>query len=203
MLKTGFLTVIALTAMTGCLSRPSLDPTELPSGNWALDPDHASLTWRIQHLGLSWYTARFDTLEASLVFDPATPEDAHLTALIDAHSVSTGDPDFDRLLCSGAWFDCDRHPQIVFVSERITVTGPATGQIFGQLSLKGVQAPAVLETQFYGGLFNPLTRRNTIGFGAKTEIDRTRFDIGRLPGDFIGDTVQIRIEAEFQRTGTE
>lgn len=203
LLNPALIALCLIPLLTGCLSRPSLDPVDLPSGAWALDRDHASLTWRIRHLGLSWYTARFEGLDARLDFDPAQPEMAQLTALIDSRSVSTGDPEFDQLLCSGAWFDCDQHPQIAFVSERVEVTGPDTGRIYGQLSLKGVQAPAVLETQFYGGLLNPLTRRNTLGFGSDLTVDRTQFSIGRLPGDFIGDTVQIRIEAEFQRTGPE
>jgi polyisoprenoid-binding protein YceI len=54
-----------------------------------------------------------------------------------------------------------------------------------------------LETEFYGGLFNPLEGRQTLGFGADLTIDRTEFDVGRLPGNFIGDEVILRIEAEF------
>ncbi|HCR67198.1 MAG TPA: hypothetical protein DIW38_11920 [Oceanicaulis sp.] len=111
----------------------------------------------------------------------------------------TSDPDFDQTLCGASWFDCDAHPQIVFRSERIEVTGPDTGLIHGQLTLKGVTQPAVLETQFYGGVFNPLEARQALGFGADMTINRTEFGVGRLPGNLIGDTVVIRIEAEFLR----
>ena len=193
-----WLTVMVLSAgLASCVSAPTLDPARLPSGAWALDTAHASTVWRIRHLGLSWYTGRFDQIAASLEFDPARPEAAQLVAIIQARSVSTGDPDFDATLCTASWFDCDTHPEIIFRSHQVEVTGPDTGRVHGQLIVKGQSHGAVLETQFYGGLFNPLEGRQTIGFGADLNLDRTQFGIGRLPGGFIGDTVHIRIEAEF------
>jgi polyisoprenoid-binding protein YceI len=197
--------IAALTCLmlAACASAPSVDPARLPAGEWALDAEHASATWRVRHLGLSWYTARFDRLEASLSFDPARPEAAVLTATIEAGSVSTGDPDFDETLRSAAWFDAQRHPQILFRSTRIEVTGETTGRVHGELTLKGVTRPAVLETEFYGGVFNLLEGRRAMGFGADLVIDRTDFGVGRLPPGFIGDEVRVRIEAEFLRTTPE
>ncbi len=114
-----------------------------------------------------------------------------------AASVSTADPDFDDLLRGSGWLDAARHPEIVFVSNRIVVTGERAGEVHGLLTLKGVTQEVVMETEFYGGVFNPLIRRNMLGFRGYFEIDRTQFDIGRLPGNFIGDTVRLSIEAEF------
>jgi len=195
--------VLASLSLSACVSAPVRDPERLPSGQWTLDPAHASTHWQVQHIGLSWYTGRFDDIEARLDFDPAHPEDAQLTAIIAANSISTGDPDFDDSLCGGGWFDCDTHPQIIFTSDRIEVTGEDTGRVHGQLQLKGVTRPVVLETRFYGGVFNPLEGRQALGFSADTTIDRTEFGVGRLPGNLIGDTVRIHIEAEFLRARQE
>jgi polyisoprenoid-binding protein YceI len=194
---------LACLLLTACVSAPSVDPERLPAGEWELDREHASVTWRVRHLGLSWYAARFDALDARLSFDPARPEAAELTAVIEAASVSTGDRDFDETLRGAAWFDASRHPQIVFRSTRIEVTGETTGRVHGELTLKGVTRPAVLETEFYGGLFNPLEGRRAVGFGADLVIDRTDFGVGRLPPGFIGDEVRVRIEAEFLRAAPE
>ncbi|WP_306016014.1 YceI family protein [Oceanicaulis sp. MMSF_3324] len=190
-------------SLAGCVSAPVQDPAQLPAGAWALDPAHASTVWRIRHMGLSWYTGRFDEIDARLDFDPARPQDAQLTAIINAASISTGDRAFDATLCGGGWFACEAHPQIIFTSDRIEVTGADTGRIHGQLQLKGVTQAVVLETQFYGGLFNPLERRQALGFGADMTINRTDFGVGRLPGNLIGDTVVVRIEAEFLRDQQE
>jgi len=189
--------IIAALCLTACVSAPQTDPAELPAGGYTLDPAHASVTWRIRHLGLSWYTARFDTAEASLQFDPQNPANAQITAIVDANSISTGDPDFDETLRGASWFAAERHPEIVFRSTRIEPTSETTGRVFGDLTVKGVTRPVVLETEFYGGLFNPLEGRRALGFGADTTIDRTEFGIGNLPGNFIGDEVRVRLEAEF------
>ncbi|MCC5995473.1 MAG: YceI family protein [Oceanicaulis sp.] len=195
--------ILACLALSACVSAPTADPARLPAGAWTLDRDHASAAWRVRHLGLSWYTARFDEMDASLSFDPARPEASELTAVIEAASVSTGDPDFDETLRGAAWFDTRRHPQIIFRSTRIEATGETTGRVHGELTLKGVTRPVVLETEFYGGLFNPLEGRRVLGFGADLIIDRTDFGVGRLPPGFIGDEVRVRIEAEFLRAAPE
>ena len=179
------------------MASPKTDPAALPAGAWTLDAAHASVVWRVRHLGLSWYTARFDTVEASLDYDPARPEQAALTAIVDAASISTGDAEFDTLLRGPGWFDVEAHPDIVFRATRVEPAGETRGRVHGALTIKGVTRPAVLETEFYGGLFNPLEGRRAIGFGANMTIDRTEFGVGRLPGNFIGDEVQVRIEAEF------
>ncbi len=39
---------------------------DVPAGDYQLDQRHASVIVRIRHEGLAWFTARFDTKEASL-----------------------------------------------------------------------------------------------------------------------------------------
>lgn len=183
--------------LAACVSAPTADPARLPAGEWSLDPAHARVTWQVRHLGLSWYTARFDRAQARLSFDPERPEASALTAIVEAASVSTGDPAFDDTLRGPGWLDAADHPELVFVAERIEVTGARTGRVHGALTIRGVTRPAVLETEFQGGLFNPLTGRQTLGFSAQLRIDRTEFGVGRLPGNFIGDSVRVQIESEF------
>ena len=198
--RTALLTLSACAlALTSCAT-PTTDPRQLPSGDWSLDEAHASVTWQVQHMGLSWYTGRFDTLDATLAFDPQRPGESEVTAIIDAMSISTGDPDFDAELANG-WFHADRHPQIVFQSTALTVTGANTGELSGELSLNGVTAPVTLDVTFNGGLTNLLEGRPAVGFSATGTLDRDSFNIGNLPHSIVGPTVRILIEAEFLREG--
>lgn len=48
------------------------DITEIRSGAYTLDPNHATVLWKINHLGFSTFIGRFNDLEASLDFDPET-----------------------------------------------------------------------------------------------------------------------------------
>ena len=195
-----FMPFIILVMVGGCVSAPTRDPAELPSGNWQLDTDHASVLWRSRHFGLAWYTARFDQIEASLNFDPAAPGAAQMTAIIDAGSVSTGNPGFDEQLRGSNWFSAERHPQIIFRSTNIQLTEENTGIAEGELTIRGVTMPARMDITFYGGNFNFLENRDVIGFGADMVVSRSDYGIGPfIPAAIAGDEVRIHIEAEFLR----
>jgi polyisoprenoid-binding protein YceI len=183
--------------LASCLT-PTTDPQRLPAGQWSLDPGHASLTWQVQHMGLSWYTGRFDDFDATLDFDPAAPGTARMTAIIETASVSTGDPDFDADLASD-WLNAGQHPQILFRTTQIDVTGETTGQVTGELTLNGVTNPVTLNVTFNGGLTNWLEGRPALGFSADGHLDRDMFNVGNLPHSIVGPTVRILIEAEFLR----
>ncbi len=189
-----------LTLVLAACVTPTTDPARLPGGAWALDPDHASVTWSVRHMGLSWYTGRFDRIEASLDFDPAAPAGAQLTALIDAASISTGNADFDQQLADG-WLQAGRHPQVMFVSDRIDITGDNRGQVHGMLTLRGESRPATLDVTFHGGAFSPFIQRNIIGFSGDMTIDRDAFGVGNLPTSIVGREVRVHIEVEFLRQG--
>jgi polyisoprenoid-binding protein YceI len=194
-----FLLAAALLALCACAT-PTTNPQRLPAGNWALDTEHASVVWRVRHLGLSWYTGRFDGLTASLDFDPADPGAAQLTAIIDTASLSSGHPDFDQTLVND-WLHAAQNPQIIFTSERIEIIDATHGRAIGRLALNGREAAAVMEIEFYGGSFNILAGSDTVGFGADLVIDRRDFAVGSLPASIVGTEIRIHIEAEFLRHG--
>jgi polyisoprenoid-binding protein YceI len=181
--------------LTGCAS-PTTELTALPSGSWTLDDGHSSVTWQVRHMGLSLYTARFDTAEAVLDFDADTPEASQLTAIIDAASVSTGDPDFDQVL-RDSWLHAGNHPQIIFTTTNIQRTGDTSGIATGLLTLNGREREATMQIEFYGGLYNFLEGRNALGFAGDMTIDRSDFGVGNLPASIVGHEVHIHIEAEF------
>lgn len=58
-----------------------------PSGNHVSDPAHSSVLWKITHLGLSNYTARFTQMTAELDWNADHPEQSRIVAIIDPTSV--------------------------------------------------------------------------------------------------------------------
>jgi polyisoprenoid-binding protein YceI len=192
-------TLLVALFLAACVT-PTTDPTRLPAGQWELDPAHASATWQVRHMGLSWYTGRFDRLEASLEFDPQNPQDAQLVAIIDAASISTGDTRFDAELAQN-WLHADRHPQLVFRSGQIDVIDSTHGRATGSLRINGIENTAVMEIEFYGGALNPLAGTRMLGFSADMQILRDDFNISNLPHAIVGNQINIHIEAEFLRRG--
>lgn len=182
--------------------------TEAPAGEYRLDSAHASLIFRIDHLGFSHYTARFTDFTAQLYFDPEKPEASRLEATVEANSIETdfANPevlDFNAQLRGEEWLDAAAHPEITFCSSSFEHLGGGRLRVTGELMFRGVTRPVVLNGTFNGGYAgHPLEPQARIGFSARTAIRRSEFGmtIGiPAPGTSMGvsDRVDIIIEAEF------
>jgi polyisoprenoid-binding protein YceI len=176
----------------------TLDPAALESGAYRLDTDHASLHFKVDHLGFSTLVGRFDQIEASLDFDPADPTASKLAVRIQTGSLSINPKVLQDDLRGGSWFDVANYAEASFESRKITVTGPDSGQVEGDLTLHGVTKPVTLDVTFNGGGNNLLTGAYTLGFSATGTIKRSEFGLGAyVPA--IGDDVILEIHAEFKR----
>jgi len=77
------------------------------------------------------------------------------------------------------------------------VTGDTTGQIIGDLTLRGVTKPVTLDVVFNGSGSSFGHPGKTLGFSATGEIVRSEFGMTHLTNFGIGDKVTLRIETEF------
>jgi polyisoprenoid-binding protein YceI len=182
--------------------------TSAPAGAYTLDKSHASLIFRVDHLGFSMYTARFTRFDANMWFDPEKPETITVAASIDPRSLETDYPDpesldFNAMLQGPGWLDAARFPQITFRSTEVALTGPDTARVTGDLGLHGVTRPVSLGVKFNGGYAgHPLDPNGRIGFSARGSLKRSDFGIafGIPPAGTkmgVGDKVEVIIEAEF------
>ncbi|HEX6927815.1 MAG TPA: YceI family protein [Gammaproteobacteria bacterium] len=196
------LLALPLTAAAGSQSPP------VPAGTYTLDPAHASLLFRVDHLGFSNYTAHFTRFDATLQFDPANPAASSVTATVDATSIETHYPepekhDFNAQLQNERWLDTAKFPVMTFQSRKVEATGPNTVRIHGVLELRGVKQPVILEATYNGGYAgHPLDPHARIGFSARGTLRRSDFGMSfgipteKMPLG-VGDAVDIIIEAEF------
>ena len=180
-----------------------------PAGEYRLEKTHASVTFRVNHLGMSRYTARFTGIDATLQFDPANPAGMSVTATIDPKSITTDfpnpTPDFDAVLAGPDWLDAGKFPQITFKSTKVEPTGANTAKVTGDFTLHGVTRPLTLDVTFNGG-YAPTTMDpgGRIGFSAEGRIKRSDFGVSTgipAPGSTfgVGDEVEIFIETEFTK----
>jgi polyisoprenoid-binding protein YceI len=176
---------------------------EAPSGNYVIDLTHASIIWKVSHMGLSKYPARFVKFDGSLAFDATKPENSKLVVNIDPTSIRTEFPDkatkdFDaELSTSKDWFNSVAFPQITFVSKSVTRTGSSTANILGDLTFLGVTKPVTLKATYNGSMKKHMfTGQPMLGFSATGKLKRSDFGFSKyLP--MIGDEVSLDIEAEF------
>lgn len=179
--------------------------SEMPSGVYNLDETHAQLVWRVSHLGLSNYTARFTSFDADLTFDPENPVKSKLTVTVDPTSITTDYPypekkDFDAKLVNGKeWFNAGEFAQIKFESKEIEITDKNTGKMTGHLTFLGVTKPLTLDVTFNGAMANqPFSNKPTLGFSATGSMKRSDWGMETYVPS-IGDEVQLLIEAEFTK----
>lgn len=204
-LKANWLAFASLTTLL--LVAPVGSAKDVPAGTYKLELSHASLVFRVDHLGFSNYTARFKRFDATLQFDPKKPDASTLEALVDVSSIETDfpypQPDFNKDLQAEAWFDAARHPQMRFVSKRVVPTGKQSFRIDGELTLRGVTKPVSLTARYNGGYAgSPMEANARIGFSAAGKLRRSEFGMsaaippaGSTMG--VGDEVSLQIEAEF------
>jgi polyisoprenoid-binding protein YceI len=167
-----------------------------PAGEYILDRAHASVIWRVSHLGLSNYSARFDKMDGKLNFTPATITQSNVEFSIDAASVNTGLAPFDKKLAGDVYFSAEKNPKITFKSNKIEPSADGKFRMTGDLTLRGVTKPATWDVTFNGGLYNSFAQAHAIGFSAKTTLKRSQFGMTELV-PVVGDDVEVLVEVEF------
>lgn len=178
---------------------------DAPAGAYEIDPTHASVNFRVSHLGLSRYTARFTKFTSTVTLDPADLTRSTLRVSIDPKSIRTDYPfpekeDFDAELAGPKWLNAAKFPAITFVSRSITRTGPNTGRVAGDLTMHGVTKPVTLTATFNGTQINRFSKKPMLGVSATGTIKRSEFGVsGGIP--FVGDDVELLIEAEYAKAG--
>lgn len=179
--------------------------TEAPAGIYTLDKAHASLTFRVNHIGFSNYTAQFKRFDAKLELNPANPALSKVTATIDPRSLDIDAPPagFLETLLGAQWLDVVKFPAMTFQSTKVELTASNKARIHGELALHGVKRTVTLDATFNGGYaghaYEPRAR---IGFSARGALKRSAFGVAEglpPPGTTmgVGDNVEIVIEAEF------
>ena len=177
-----------------------------PAGEYHIDKSHATLVFRVLHMGLSHYTASFSDMDATLQFDPDAPASMQVEATINVRSLTIPSPPegFYDTLMGDAWMMADQFPTISFVSKSVTSTGPRTATVDGELTLFGVTRPVQMTAEYVGGYpgFHPHDPQARIGFSAYGVINRSDFGmIQFLPTETspgaLSDAIEFRIDAEF------
>lgn len=198
-------------ATTGEAEAPAAPATiNVPTGEYALDPHHSTVTARVQHFGLSNYVLRFNSVSGLLIFNAEDPAQSSVQAHVATASLDTpytGDRDFDAELQNSEWLDAAQFPAATFRSTSAETTGANTGRVTGDLTIRGVTHPITLDVTY-----NASHARHPmgfpvalIGFSARGTLSRAAYGLNVLQpsaagaADGVADQVELLIEAEFTR----
>ncbi len=169
-----------------------------PPVTWEIDVTHSELSFRIRHL-VSRVSGTFGEWKGTIVADPANLSAGTVNVEIQAASIDTRNARRDTHLRSGDFFDAANHPTITFRSTRVQPGRSGALKIYGNLTIRGVTKPVVLDGRMLEVGGTPGRRR--IGFEASTTINRMDYNVAwnraaEGGGVVLGDDVEITIAVE-------
>lgn len=159
--------------------------------DYALDPGHSAVVFRISHLGLSHTWGRFNEVSGTLNLTDPNPG---VSVKINANSVDTGVAKRDEHLRGPDFFSVKQFPEISFVSKTIKAIDDKTYEVSGDLTLHGVVKPIVVKIQKLGEGKTPFGDVR-LGVEAVFQIKRSEFGMKHML-EGIGDDVMLVVSLE-------
>lgn len=176
----------------------SARPAQAAPQSYVLDPSHLTIAFLVSHVGFAKTLGFFRTAEGSFVFDEDAPSVTDIEVTIPAASVFTNNDARDNHLRAADFLAAEQYPKITFVGTSATQTGPRTGTVSGDLTIRGVTKPATLDVTWNKSGDYPFGDNHyATGISARTTIRRSDFGMTyALAGGLVGDEVEIILEFE-------
>jgi polyisoprenoid-binding protein YceI len=167
------------------------------AANYVIDTkgNHASINFRIKHLGFSWLTGRFDRFTGTFSYDEANPEASKINVEIDAASINSNHAERDKHLRDKKFLDAASFPKASFQSTSVKSTGDGKADVAGKLTLHGVTKEIVIATEYVGGGDDPWGGHRQ-GFTGTTTLALEDFGIDTKHLGPASKTVELTLHIE-------
>lgn len=167
---------------------------------WKIDTAHSEVNFTVRHMMISNARGRFEKFDGTVNFNTAEPEKSSAEVKIEVASINTKEPNRDGHLRSPDFFDAEKYPSLTFVSTRAVKESENTGKVYGNLTIKDITKPVVLNVEYSGMAKSPWGTYSA-GFTATTKINRKDWDLTwnktlETGGMLVGDEITINIELE-------
>ncbi|PHR83897.1 MAG: hypothetical protein COA59_09650 [Colwellia sp.] len=168
------ITKLAITSLlTGAIFMPAVNAADYVIDNKGA---HASINFKIKHLGYSWLTGRFDKFGGKFSYDPANVSASKIEVNIDTSSINSNHAERDKHLKSDDFLDVSAFANAKFVSESVTEKADGRLAVTGVLTLHGVSKTITIDAQATGEGKDPWGGYRA-GFSGTTNIALTDFAI--------------------------
>jgi len=99
---------------------------------------HASVEFKIKHLGYSWLSGRFNTFDGNFSWDAKKPNDSKISVTIDTTSIDSNHADRDKHLKGKDFLNVSKFDSATFNSTSIVFKDETNATVTGQFMLHGV-----------------------------------------------------------------
>lgn len=162
---------------------------------YKLDPDHMQVLFSWSHFDYSNPSASLGLGSGTLVFDEEHPERSSIQVSLPVSTLDTHVAALDAHVLQADFLDAARYPQVTFNSTQVQPLGSNKFKVTGDLTIHGVTRVIALDATRNRVGVHPITKLQSIGFGATTRIRRSDFGVGDYVPD-VGDELTVRITAE-------
>ena len=166
------------------LAAAMLLPSQLLAEKYVIDTEgsHAFIQFRIQHLGYSWLSGRFNTFSGDFEYDENNPDKASVQVEIDVASIDSNHAERDKHLRGDDFLDVKKFPKASFESTYFKENGDGTAILKGNLTLHGVTKPVTIDVEHIGHGPDPWGGYRR-GFEGTTRIALADYDINYNLGE--------------------
>ncbi|WPC35979.1 YceI family protein [Acinetobacter sp. YWS30-1] len=186
-LKTLTLGLVAASIATFSFAKPV---------TYTIDPSHTATVFSWNHFGFSTPSANFSDIQGTINVDNEKPANSSVNVNIPVASINTNVKALDDHIKTAEFFDVAKYPNITFKSTKVQALGKNKYKITGNLTVKDVTKPVVLDAVLNKQGEHPMAKVPAIGFNATTSFDRSAFGLGaNVPHVSDKITVQITTEA--------
>ncbi|ENX16149.1 hypothetical protein F895_01740 [Acinetobacter sp. CIP 64.2] len=163
--------------------------------DYKIDPTHTATVFSWNHFGFSTPSANFTDIQGTIKVDNAKPANSSVEVTIPLSSVNTNVAALDKEFQEEAWFNAAKYPNITFKSTKVETKDKKHFKITGDLTVKGVTKPVILDAVLNKQGEHPMAKVPAIGFNATTSFNRSAFGIGNYVPN-VGDKITVNITTE-------
>ncbi|WP_153769518.1 YceI family protein [Labrenzia sp. CE80] len=165
------------------------------------DKSHANLAFSYNHLGYSTTEGRFGEWEGTLLIDQDAPANSSVEFVVDVNSLDTFWADRDKHFLSADFFEAEKFPKATFTSTSVEKTGENTLKVTGDLTIKDITKPAVLDVTVTTIGDHPMAKKPAAGFAVTSTIKRSDYGMGKFV-PYVGDEISVTFHAETLEAAT-
>ncbi|MXR68110.1 YceI family protein [Shewanella sp. JBTF-M18] len=153
-------------------------PATANAADYVIDTQgaHASVQFKVSHLGYSFVVGRFNEFAGDFSFDSKHIGDAKVNVTINTASLDSNHAERDKHLRSEDFLNVAKHPEASFKSTSVKELGDGKFVLNGMLTLNGVTKPVAIDAKFIGEGQDPWGGYRA-GFVGQTEFALKDYDI--------------------------
>lgn len=163
--------------------------------DYKIDPTHTATVFSWNHLGFSTPSANFTDIQGVIKVDNTQPANSSVEVAIPLSSINSSVAALDKEFQAEAWFNAAKYPNITFKSTKVETKDKKHFKITGDLTVKGITKPVVLDAVLNGQGKHPMLKVPAIGFNATTSFNRSDFGLGSYV-PMVGDKITVNITTE-------